>query len=474
MQILTIAVYAKSGAIQRWNFRLGSVNIITGSRRTGKTALLQIVEYCLGRGECDVPQGVIRSSVEWYAVLLQIGDTQVFIARRNPLGDAASSSEVFVEIGASLEITPMEQLRRTSDPDGLTATLGDLVGIGENLFTPPEGTTRLPLEANFKHCWPFLFQRQDEVASPSFLFHREKENSFIQQSIKDTLPYFMGVVKENRLLKQEELRRLRAEAQRLRRRLEESQWLRNEALARGKSLVAAAQELGIYSNSEIPEEQDLVVRTLKQIASWKSDAPEEAPGLALIADTYDWTELYHIHCVVRSFYTCAAFEDRVYGSIVVCPASDVESGDQFDFANHFAAASIMMRIGDVMVLAVMNDSGVVLGSMMEILDKITGPLTRLQGRELLAKICHWNLSFEPRPEYVSNIDLSTGKYVIEAVLPEGVTLFKEPRVELYGKILHFFVREILERTGTDPEIIQHTREGRYSFLFKDDGGFLTH
>jgi hypothetical protein len=134
----------------------------------------------------------------------------------------------------------------------------------------------------------------------------------------------------------------------------------------------------------------------------------------------------------------------------------------------------MMRIGDVMVLAVMNDSGVVLGSMMEILDKITGPLTRLQGRELLAKICHWNLSFEPRPEYVSNIDLSTGKYVIEAVLPEGVTLFKEPRVELYGKILHFFVREILERTGTDPEIIQHTREGRYSFLFKDDGGFLTH
>jgi hypothetical protein len=68
----------------------------------------------------------------------------------------------------------------------------------------------------------------------------------------------------------------------------------------------------------------------------------------------------------------------------------------------------------------------------------------------------------------------TGEYVIEAVIPEEVTLFEEPRVELYGEILHFFVREILERTGTDPQIIQYVRQGRYSFLLKDDGTFLTH
>jgi hypothetical protein len=195
---------------------------------------------------------------------------------------------------------------------------------------------------------------------------------------------------------------------------------------------------------------------------------------ARIADRYDWTELYHIHCIVRSFHTGAFLQDMVYGSILVLPASDAESGEQFDFANMLDGASIMLRFGGVMVLAVLNDSRIVLNSMIDILDEITGLLTMLQGRELMAKICHWNLSFEPRPEYVSNIDLSTGDYAIESVLPEGVTLFEQPRIELYGKILHFFVREILERTGTDPEIIQYVREGRYSFLFKEDGGFLTH
>jgi hypothetical protein len=196
-------------------------------------------------------------------------------------------------------------------------------------------------------------------------------------------------------------------------------------------------------------------------------------GDARIADKYDWSELYHIHCVVRSFHTGAFLQDMVYGSVLVVPASEVEGGEQFDFANVLDGASIMLRFGGVMVIAVLNDSRIVLNSMIDILDKITGPLTMLQGRELMAKICHWNLSFEPRPEYVSNIDLSTGDYAIESVLPEGVTLFEQPRIELYGKILHFFVREILERTGTDPEIIQYVREGRYSFLFKEDGGFLT-
>jgi hypothetical protein len=119
------------------------------------------------------------------------------------------------------------------------------------------------------------------VATPLFLFHREKENPHMQQTIKDTLPYFMGVVKGSRFGKEEELRRLRREVARLRRRLEEDEWLRREALARGKSLVAAAQELGIYTNTEIPEEQETVIRILKQIAAWQPDSNEYPTGLAV-------------------------------------------------------------------------------------------------------------------------------------------------------------------------------------------------
>jgi hypothetical protein len=56
----------------------------------------------------------------------------------------------------------------------------------------------------------------------------------------------------------------------------------------------------------------------------------------------------------------------------------------------------------------------------------------------------------------------------------GQLVLCEPRVELYGKILHFFVHEILEQSGTTPEILQHVRQGNYSVLFNGDGAFLSH
>lgn len=192
-----------------------------------------------------------------------------------------------------------------------------------------------------------------------------------------------------------------------------------------------------------------------------------------IADTYDLTDLFHIHCIVRSFHTGAVLGDRVYGSILVCPACNVEVGEAFDFSDFFPSASIMMRIGEVIVLAVLNDSGVVNGAMLDQITQITGPLTMLQARELHARFSHWNLSIEPRPQYASNIDFGTGEYFIEAVIPDGFTLFNEPRVELFGGILHYFVREVLEQFGTDPEIIENVKRGHYSFLFNEDGTFLT-
>lgn len=140
MQILSVAIYSKSGAIERWDLRTGAVNIVTGSRRTGKTALLQIVEYCLGKGECEIsPGSVVRNYVEWYALLLQIDQTQALIARRNPPRGAGTSSEIYLEIGSDLKLPALVDLRRTVDIDGLIATMADLVGITDNVFVPRKG-----------------------------------------------------------------------------------------------------------------------------------------------------------------------------------------------------------------------------------------------------------------------------------------------------------------------------------------------
>ena len=117
MQILELAVYSHDGRVRRLVFKLGALNVITGGSKTGKSAIQQIVEYCLGTGTCEVPAGVIWKSSSWYALLLQFEGSRAFVARKHPDLGVKSSSTVDMEIGAEIGVLPFEALRGNSTPE---------------------------------------------------------------------------------------------------------------------------------------------------------------------------------------------------------------------------------------------------------------------------------------------------------------------------------------------------------------------
>ena len=103
---------------------------------------------------------------------------------------------------------------------------------------------------------------------------------------------------------------------------------------------------------------------------WDLDARR---GNEKIADIYDWTELHHIHCLVRSFYSGASLSPRVFGSVALLRAT--KSDEQFDYGDLLPGKAVLLRLGDVAVLAILNDSGAVIRSLKEVFDALTGPLT---------------------------------------------------------------------------------------------------
>ena len=166
MQIRQIILYGTNGKTRTITLRLDALNIVTGKSRTGKTALLDIIDYCLGRTTCNVPEGVIRSTVAWYALLLQFPETQVFVAHRSPEPNLNTNPDAIFEVGNDLT-TPATAADLTPNITlaGLNESLGRLLGITPNENVPPPGQTRLRLRAKIEHAKFLIFQGQSEIAT---------------------------------------------------------------------------------------------------------------------------------------------------------------------------------------------------------------------------------------------------------------------------------------------------------------------
>src|SRR5260370_12672241 len=203
MQILEIVLCGRNGAKRVLSLRPGEVNIITGQSHTGKTSLIAIVSYCLGGSSFHVPEGRMLEAVAWFGRLLQIGNGRVFVARENPSPRRSSTSTAVVLRGvtASPDAAPA-----AANPslEAFEADLTRMLGIAPNLHVPPSTSTRLPLAANIRHALFYCFQHQTEIANNQILFHRQATD-FLTAAIRDTLPYFLGAIREDQLALEEQL-----------------------------------------------------------------------------------------------------------------------------------------------------------------------------------------------------------------------------------------------------------------------------
>jgi hypothetical protein len=138
MQLLAIILYNHAGERRVVDFRPGELNVVTGVSKTGKSALLDIFEYCLGRSTITMPVGPITQTVAWYAVLLQMpGGGLAFVARPAATPGAASQQRAMLELGADLVPPAFEDLEVNADARSVREILGRAIGIDENEHEPP-------------------------------------------------------------------------------------------------------------------------------------------------------------------------------------------------------------------------------------------------------------------------------------------------------------------------------------------------
>lgn len=248
MQIRELVLYGYNGKVRHLPFALGQVNIITGRSKSGKSVVGDIIDYCLGGDSCNIADGVVRDNVAWYGLLLQFEHERVFVARKNPDKGQQTTGVCYIDIGEKIEVPDNCDFSSNTNVSGIEESLTRRIGISENLNTPPEGQSRLPLAANIRHALYYCFQGQDEIAAKNFLFHHQSDD-FITQAIKDTIPYFLGAISEEALTLENERSILKRKLTLEKRKLEENRYLMGGGSERAISLIGEARQAGLIDAS---------------------------------------------------------------------------------------------------------------------------------------------------------------------------------------------------------------------------------
>lgn len=286
-QILNILVYGANGQIRSIELKPDAVNVVTGQSKTGKSALIHIVDYCLGRRECNVPAGVIRKHVEWYAVKLQTSSGEVFIARRNPEPGKESSEDIYIERGTSLSFPEASSLTKNANLETLASILNQVLGIGEYTHEPKAGQTRKTGTADIGKALFYCFQEQSEIDDQKFLFHRQGE-PFIHQSIKDYLPYFLGAITDEFIQNKEELRKLNRKLKQVESRIAERNRLKGQNFERAFALLNEAKSVDLIAADEPLQDSWSNVRQLIEAALARNiDNDPAEPNVDVLNDLLD-------------------------------------------------------------------------------------------------------------------------------------------------------------------------------------------
>jgi hypothetical protein len=271
MQIKKIILYSKNSDNKPRviNFNTGALNIITGESKSGKSALVGIIDYCLGSKSCNIYDGIIRRKTEFFSIVITFGDEDVFISRLNPdVRNKSTIDEIFVKRSyTDKELPLIEEFVPNFNTSLLKSFLSEKININENIHIP-DSLSRDPLEANFRHARIFSFQPQYVIAQPNQLFYHQ-DDTFTKMAIKDTLPYFLGAINADSLQIEREISKKKRLLNQLSREKREEDKLKEDGVSKAYSLIEEAKEIGVIKKTTDPKSVKEAYEVLLKVKDWE-------------------------------------------------------------------------------------------------------------------------------------------------------------------------------------------------------------
>ncbi len=268
----SITLWAKNGSQRKLEFMRNRVNVLTGESHTGKSALLDIIDYCFLASSHKLPDSVINENVGWYGVSFYVNDKNYTIARRSPTDNSVSNDYFFSSIG---EIP--ESPQPNAKEDDLKTILEAEFHIDDTVTVAYGGRAlKAGSKVSFRYFFLFNTISEDIITNSKVFFDKQSEERY-QEALPRIFDMALGIDDLPNIAAREKKELLRKEISKLQRKEAQLNQGREDFDEEIRSIALKATEFGLMDNS-LPE------ITLEALRKAISDAA--APLASTASDKY--------------------------------------------------------------------------------------------------------------------------------------------------------------------------------------------
>ena len=250
-------------------FKPGMLNVITGASRTGKSAIIPIIDYCLASGECSIPIDTIRDFTSWYGIVFQTDYEQVLLARRVPVGNKVSND--FYLLRSDIISIPSTISDRNETSDGIKIYLNTISGVPYFNLDGEEDKKGYTGRLSFRDLMALVFQSQDIVANQNILFYKTHAHEH-REKLRNWFPFILGAETLETLKARQRIQVIEKRLAQLRREFDKTKAISNAWKANMEGHLRVAKEYGLLQEDfSIDTNPEWLLNRAKQILQ---DIPE--------------------------------------------------------------------------------------------------------------------------------------------------------------------------------------------------------
>ncbi|WP_407270379.1 DUF3732 domain-containing protein [Radiobacillus sp. PE A8.2] len=190
-QFLKLIIWPKSKRFhpRTVEFKPGVVNVITGASRTGKSAIIPIIDYCLASSDCSIPIDTIRDNASWYGVVFKTEVEQILLCRKVPDGNKVSN-EFYLYRGINVDIPPFIE-NGNEKFENVKHILNTISAVPYLELGNENENNAYQRRLSFRDLMAFTFQNQDIVANQNILFYKTHAYEH-RERLKNWFPFILG------------------------------------------------------------------------------------------------------------------------------------------------------------------------------------------------------------------------------------------------------------------------------------------